>query len=194
VTATIEAPEMLDDYDVPSDDEGRNAWRVDCLGKAVWALEKSAILARRQEEIRKIAQAKIERWEAWERAEVAKFDRDRDFFEDSVAAYALQRRAEDPKRNKSLVTPFGTVATRDTSNTPKWVVDDAVFVPWLRENFPHLVTETPVFKADLKAVKAVIPAVDGDAFHPETGEAVPGVRVIPGGIHTILMLDLGGAS
>lgn len=191
MTAAIEVPDMLDDYDVPADDEGRKAWKVDSLSKATWALEKSADLARRQREIRAIAEAKIARWEAWAREEIAKFDRDRDFFEDSVAAYALERRAEDPKRNKSLVTPFGTVKTHE--GTGGWTVDQEVAIRWAEENRPEFVQTKKTFTLG-EAKKFFVITADGEVHDPVLGLLVEGIVPGPKQITTSVILDLGGSS
>lgn len=186
MTAPRDAPEL---YEVPEDPEGRKAWKVDCLGKATWALEKSADLARRQAEIRQVAQANIERWEAWERDEVAKLDRDRDFFEDSVAAFALERRAQDPKRNMSLVTPFGTVKTKE--GYAGWTVDADVVLAWAKKNRPEFVKQAPETFALSEAKKVFVVTKDGEVHDPVHGLLVEGITPGEKRITTTVTLDLG---
>lgn len=190
MTAGVDTLIVSDLYEPPEGDEGRKAWQVDCLGKATWALEKSAELARRQEEIRKVAQANIQRWHEWERAETAKFDRDRDFLEDAVADYALRRRAEDPKRNKTLVTPFGTVKTHES--TGKWVVDDVVAIAWARAHRPELVKEGAATFALGEAKKAFV-ITEAGVLDPVTGTLVEGLTPGEKRITTTLSLDLGAS-
>lgn len=198
MTAATEAPDIdTEDHEVPDTEEARETWTIDDLGKAAWAMAKNRELALRQAEIRRIADDKIARWVEWRDQQVASLQNGRtgrDFFEAHLTAYALRRRAEDEKRNKTLTLPFGTVSTKDTSKTPKWDIDEEALIPWLKENFPRLVTETTAEKVDVKAAKKTLPAVDGTAFHPSSGATVPGITVIPGGVSANITIDLGGAS
>ncbi len=182
----VDAPDLSDEYDAPDDDEGRAAWKVDCLGKANWAMERALTLAMRQQEIRDEASKHIARWEAWEKAQVARFDRDRDFFEDSVAAYALRMRAEDPKRNKTLVTPFGIVKTKESGGS--WEVDEAKAIAWAKAYRPEFVRSTETFT--LAEAKKVFVVVDGELHDPERGLLVEGITAPPKRITTTVTLDM----
>ncbi len=198
MTALADVPDIdTEDYEVPDAEEAREAWSIDSLGQAAWAMAKNRELALRQAEIRRIADDKIARWVAWRDREVAALQNGRtgrDFFEAHLAAYALRRRAEDEKRNKTLTLPFGTVSTKDTSKTPKWEVDEETLIPWLKERFPKLVVSTTTEKVDLKAAKTTFPSSGGEAWVGDSGETVPGITVTPGGVSASISLDLGGKS
>lgn len=183
MTATVEVPDLGDIYDVPGDDEGRKAWTVDSLAKATWAMQRARDLALRQKEIRDVANDRIEQLEAWAQAEVTKLDRDRDFFQDSVAAYALRLRAEDPKR-KSLVTPFGTVRTQERSGS--WTINGPAVLAWAKQHRPEFVKTEEQFC--LGEAKKAFVITEAGVLDPVTGTLVEGVT--PGETRITALVDI----
>lgn len=151
-------------------DEG---FKVDTEEKANWALRKLAKIEEQRQEDIALAEAEIQKIESWLEQKKEKHDRDTDYFQGLLAAYAQERRREDPKF-KSLKLPNGVVRFR--KQQPKYhYVDDRLLESLKAHGRDDLikVKESPD-KANLKKQFAV----NGDKlFNPDTGEALEGVTV-----------------
>jgi hypothetical protein len=186
VTAAL-VPVLPDLYDVPEDEEARKAWRIDGLGTATWAMEKALDVAMQQKEITEVVEQRVEQLKAWAAAEIEKLQGRRDFFEGALKHYALTMREQDPKRNKSVVTPFGTVAT--TVGREKWsVADETAALDALRGTRPELVV-TKESLALGEAKKVLESTDDGEVIDAETGLVVPGITVEVGPTTARVKLD-----
>lgn len=177
---------MPDLYEIPEDEEARKAWRVDGLGSATWAMEKALDVAMQQKEIADVAAERVERIQAWAAAEIEKLQGRRDFFEGALKHYALTMRDQDPKK-KSVVTPFGTVAT--AAGREKWsVADETAALNALRGTRPELVvTKESLALGEAKKVLEV--SDTGEVIDAVTGLVVPGIAVEVGPITAKVKLD-----
>lgn len=189
MTIIDETPDLFEnDYALPDGDEARSAWRINSLGEADWALSRARARALRQQGIRRLADAKIQRIQEWASAEIAKEQGSRDFFEGALKEYALRLRAEDPKR-KSLNLVGGVVKT--TEATGKWEVDEAMAIAWAEKNRPEFVSTKKSFTLG-DAKKVFIVDKDGQVIDPVIGMAVEGVKPGAKTINASVDLDLSG--
>jgi hypothetical protein len=188
VTALSESlAHAVDLRDVPESDELREAYRIDGPGSAAWAMRKLRDARTRQAEVRAVADAEIERVQAWADTEHAKYERDAAWFEGLLTRWALDCRAADP-RAKSVSTPYGTVTTRETAGA--WTVDDAAVLEWARGRRPELVQVRESLR--LADAKKALTVADGKILDPATGEVVPGIEVGPSRVTATV--KLAGAS
>jgi Bacteriophage Mu Gam like protein len=164
----------VDLRDVPESDELREAYRIDGPGSAAWAMRKLRDARIRQAEVRAVADAEIERVQAWADTEHAKHERDAAWFESILTRWALDCRAADP-RAKTVSTPYGTVTTRETAGA--WTVDDAVVLAWARASRPELVQVRESLR--LADAKRMLTVDAGKVIDADSGEVVPGIEVGP---------------
>lgn len=148
----------------------RERFRIDNDEQAVWAMRKLAAARTRLDEIAYIAEAEIQRIQAWAEHESREPLRDVDYFEGILVEYGMQQRAEG---RKSVSTPYGTIKSR--AGQAKWSVDADTFIEWAKQHRPDLVRvkEEPALSTMKEAL-----SINGDsAFDPDSGEVVPGVIV-----------------
>ena len=152
-----------------------------------WATERSRWLAnahRQRTELSRIHQAEIDRLELQlavlrERAtEIeAPLARKITYLEGALKAYALRERERTNGRSKSQKLMYATVSTSEKSGG--WEVDPEVAVEWAKAHRPDLVETTDKFLlAKAKAVPGWT-AEGSVVVDAETGEAIPGIHVLP---------------
>lgn len=147
---------------------------VDTDEKANWALRKIKQFKEQQKENNALADAEIEKINAWAKQENEKAQQSIDYFQGLIAAFALKKRETDPKF-KSMKLPNGRI--RFKKQQPKWNYDDEKVVKALKDaglqDFIK-VKESPS-KTDIKKAFDV---QDGKVVVPDTGEILDGVEVI----------------
>ena len=162
-------------YEFLEQEEGVNneGFKVTDEQKADWVLRKLRQVEEQQKEDIALAESEIEKIEAWLEQKKEKHDRDRDYFQGLLAAYAVERRHEDPKV-RSLKLPNGRL--RCKKQQPKFTYEDDRLVESLKAHGRDdliKVKEIPD-KENLKKQYTL----NGDKlFDPETGEALQGVTV-----------------
>lgn len=154
----------------PDPDSG---WLVDDDIKAAWAFRKLAEVETKVKTIEAVAQAETDRIVEWKKAQVAKHDRDLNFFRGQLEQYARREREHHGRR--SVVTPWGSVKSR-TNNPRIEVVDEGTYIDWARMNRPGTIVVTE--KPSLRAMNDVFILADGVVVD-DTGEQIPGLTVIP---------------
>jgi hypothetical protein len=176
MTAHEDLTEATDLYEAPEDPEAREAFRITGPGQATWAMRKLRDARAAQADVAAVAQAEIDRIQAWATAEHDRIEHNAGFFEGLLTRWALDLRAADP-RSKTVSTPYGEVRTRTVPG--KWDVhDEALVVAWARGSRPGLMQVRESLRlADAK--KALDVTDDGRVIDPETGEIVPGIEVGP---------------
>lgn len=168
----IDAP---DRYVLPEDEQERAAWRILNDDMATWAMRKLREAHRRREEIRRIAQAEIERIEMWADNVSRQPGRDIAYFEGLLGDYALRQRVETGDRRKSVSTPYGAIRT-SRSKAAVEIVSQEELVAWAEEFAPELVrVAKSVLVSDLR--KVVEATEEEKVVKPDTGEVVPGTAV-----------------
>jgi hypothetical protein len=175
MTAHEDLTEATDLYEAPEDPEAREAFRITGPGQATWAMRKLRDARAAQADVAAVAQAEIDRIQAWATAEHDRIEHNAGFFEGLLTRWALDLRAADP-RSKTVSTPYGAVVTRATRGT--WSVDPDAFLGWAKAARPDLVQT--IEKPRIGDAKKVL-AVDGigGVVDPDTGEQVPGIEVGP---------------
>ncbi|MFZ5852292.1 MAG: host-nuclease inhibitor Gam family protein [Actinomycetota bacterium] len=181
-----ENPVPLHDYDPdPPAEAGREHFRIADLAQAAWAMRKLRQAQARIDEVKAVADAEIERVQAWAEAAISGHAKDRAYFEGLLVDYALRCREENPKV-KSLALPGGRVATRESGGG--WTaVDMAALVAWAEARHPDLVEVRK--NVPLTAAKRALQAAGDVVVDPDSGEVVPGLAVGPKGITATVTLD-----
>ena len=149
------------------------SFKVDTDEKANWALRKIKQFQEQQKENTALAEAEIEKIDAWLKSENEKLQGDIDYFTSLVAEYAIKKREDDPKF-KSKKLPNGRMGFR--KQQPKFHYKDDLLVESLKKSGRTdliRVKETP----DKTAVKENF-VVQGDKLiDPDTGEVIEGVTI-----------------
>jgi hypothetical protein len=126
------------DDDSPDDYEPERAavmrFRIDNDGLAEWAMAHVAALDTQGEADKAAKQAYVDRITRHYAAAARRRAGQRAFFEAHLIEYARAFRDRDPKRNKTLHTPSGTV--RSTEHQPAAeIVNEAEVAAWVLEHF-----------------------------------------------------------
>jgi hypothetical protein len=146
-------------------------FRLEDDSAAAWAMRKLRAARLRMASNEQLAAEERFRIQQWLDQVQAPLEREVTYFEAILTHYALAVREEEGRKSVSL--PAGTVTTRP--GNPKWQVDDD-FVPWAKNNAPHLLrVKTEPALSEIK--KRLLPRDDGTAIDGATGEVVPGVSV-----------------
>lgn len=162
------------DLDDPTE---RERWQCDSDDKAAWCFRKLAAIRAEKDRIKAAADAEIARIEAWRTDATSSLAHDESFFVVQLIAYRHRLEAENPNLPKTYKLPTGSLARRRNPGQT-YIGDEAAFVAWAAEHCPGALTPKlgPVRGWDRAELE------DGESalVNPETGEIVPGVRVLPG--------------
>jgi phage host-nuclease inhibitor protein Gam len=162
--------EFLDDQEQVNSE----AFVIDTEEKANWALRKIRSLQEKKKDNVALAEAEISKIDAWLESVNEKVERDTEYFQSMLAAYAQKRRNEDPKF-KSLKLPQGKIAFR--KQQPKWEYDDAKLIQSLKSSGLEdliRIKEEP----DKTAIKKRLVISGEFAVNPESGELIDGITVL----------------
>jgi len=150
---------------------------VQSKDQAEWCLRQISRLKAKQSEIEELAQAEIEKINAWKKKETAKINDSISFFEELLKDFHRRTLEKDPKA-KTIRLPSGSLEARKMP--PEYRRDEEKLLPWVEQNRPDfLIVEKSVNWADLKKKLSF---ENGCAFDPITGEVVPGIEVIERGL------------
>lgn len=182
----LEQQEFLEAMQEQPEQE-RERFRVHDLESANWVLRKMAVLRKKEEEIKALAKAEVERILAWEVKELEAIRQREEFFTNLLAEYLYEQRKHDPKFKIS--TPYGKVSTR--KQPPKWEYpDDETLVKTLKEvglgNLIRIKEEPD--KAELKRIATVH---EGKVISPD-GAVIEGIRVVEQPEKIVVKLAEGG--
>lgn len=151
----------------------KESFQVTDDNAANWALRKIKQHQEQQKENNSLAESEIEKIKSWLSAENGQAQQSIDYFQGLLAAYALQKRDNDPKF-KSLKLPNGQLSFR--KQQPKWSLDKETIIQSLKDaDATNLikVTEEP----KLADIKKAFKVQDGKAINPETGEVIVGIVI-----------------
>jgi phage host-nuclease inhibitor protein Gam len=166
-------------YLLESEEQERSeGFVVDSLEKAEWCLRKLAKLAQEDAEDEAMAQREIERIQAWLEARKKPRQQSREFFEEHLRRFHQRLLEEDPKGNKTVKLPHGTLKARKLPD--KWEYDEQAIVEWAKVNARIeliRIKEEP----DKQAIKEYVKM---------TGEVIPGVTVTRQGIKFDVEVEL----
>lgn len=189
---TIEETPLLrdepDEWALPETDEERasGGFRLVSDRMLAWAMRKASDVRAERAQHEYTAQVEIDRVQRWHSRVDARLARDAEFFEAVIGDYARRVRAVDEDR-KTLSTPYGTVSTKTVRG--KWEVDQAAVVGWAKTAAPELVTTKVTESVAVADLKAALEVAEEGPVHPETGQVVPGVKVLPDDISVTVRLD-----
>jgi phage host-nuclease inhibitor protein Gam len=151
---------------------------VDSMEKAEWCMWKLAKLAQEDAEDEAMAQREIERIQAWLEARKKPRQQSREFFEEHLRQFHQRLLQDDPKGNKTVKLPHGTLKARKLPD--KWEYDDETIIEWAKANA----------RIELIRVKAEPDKQAIKQYVKETGEVPPGVTVTTQGIKFDVEVEL----
>jgi hypothetical protein len=162
----------------------KEAFVVDDLNKATWAMRKVRSVIVGLEANAEIAKAEKTRIDAWLENANKSLLTEREFWEGHLTFYLRKQRQEDDSV-KSISTPYGKITSRVTQ--PKWETMEEL-TDWLLNHNDSLVRiKYEVDKAELKKAYAV----DGvQVIDPKTGEVVPFIQITPSDISYKVEVEL----
>lgn len=152
-----------------AEEAGYQRFEIDDDGKAEWALKKI-----------KEAEAEILNWRSYYKDSLEKIERRQnsriDYLKHLLKRYFNGVPHHDTKTQSSYDLPSGKLIEKRPG--PKYETDDAVLVPWLKENGLTDFVKTEIKeKAAWGEFKKTV-TVAGENVVTEDGEIVPGVTVI----------------
>lgn len=159
-------------WDEGNTEQDRERFRIENDEQATWAMRKLTAARARLDEIAHIAEAEIQRIQAWAERESREPMRDVEYFEGVLTEYGITQRAEG---RKTVSTPYGSIKSR--MGQPKYTfLDKDQFIEWAKANHPDWVAvkEEPAL--------SVIKAATSEPVDPDTGEVIPGLTVDPASI------------
>lgn len=165
----------------------KEPFTVDNMEKANWCLLKLAKIRREQHEAQQLAQGQIERIQTWLGEQNAKADKEAERFEEMLRSYHQRELDANPKA-KTISLPHGVLKAR--LGQPRFEIMADTFLTWAKENRPELIRTKEEPKKDELKKLAVVNA--GKAIDPDTGEAIPGVTVLPAEVKYSVEVDANG--
>lgn len=184
---SVDISEALDAGIAPQDEAQRQAFVCDTPERADWALRKLAKIRGQQAEAQKLAGEQIARIRDWLEEQDAKADSEAERFEALLLQFHQRTLAADPKA-KTISLPHGTLKARQ--GQPKFEVMADTFLAWAKVNKPELVRVKEEAAKD--EIKKLAKVVGGKAVDPDTGEAMPGVTVLPPEMKYSVEVDVDG--
>lgn len=165
----------LDEYEV-QETPVKEAFHVDDLSKATWAMRKLRSVVAGLEANAEIAIAEKARIDAWLEDANKGLITEREFWETHLTTYLRKQRQADDSI-KTITTPYGKISSRVTQ--PKWDTMEEL-TDWLLANNDMLVRVK--YEVDKTLLKKTY-EVDGDkVVNPATGEVVPFIQITPSDI------------
>jgi len=163
-------PEIIETPEVETE-----GFAIDSDQKAEWALRKIREHKADANRMAMVCNAEIERYEQIKKEAADKCARDCAYLESLLYAYFLNVPHKATKTQESYKLPTGTL--KQKAREPEYVRSDAEIIAWLNDQgMKDFVEVKPSLKwADLKKV---ITANGETAIYPETGEIIPGVKVV----------------
>lgn len=174
----------LDEFEIEENPVVKEAFVVDDLNKATWAMRQLRAIVVQIEANVAIAEAEKERIEKWQEAVNKPLLTDRLYFETILTNYLRKEREKDPSK-KTISTPYGKVSSRTTQ--PKWDVEEQL-IEWLLNNNDALVRVK--YEVDKAELKKTYPTDGTKAVNPTTGEVIPFVTITPSDISYKVEVEL----
>ena len=173
----------IDEFETQETPE-REAFVVDDLTKATWAMRKLRSVVAGLEANAAIAKAEIERINLWLEEANKSLIQERAFFEAHLTAYLRKEREADPD-TKSITTPYGKITSRTTQ--PKWDTEEGL-VDWLMNHNDTLIRVK--YEVDKTELKKSFEIAGTQAIDPKTGEVVPFIQITPSDISYKVEVEL----
>ena len=173
----------IDEFETQETPE-REAFVVDDLSKATWAMRKLRSVVVGLEANAAIAKAEQERIALWLEEANKSLLQERAFFEGHLTAYLRKEREADPDK-KSITTPYGKITSRVTQ--PKWETLDEL-TDWLMNHNDSLIRIK--YEVDKTELKKTYEVAGDKVIDPKTGEVVPFIQIIPSDISYKVEVEL----
>ena len=173
----------IDEFETQETPE-REAFVVDDLTKATWAMRKLRSVVAGLEANAAIAKAEIERINLWLEEANKSLIQERAFFGAHLTAYLRKEREADPD-TKSITTPYGKITSRTTQ--PKWDTEEGL-VDWLMNHNDTLIRVK--YEVDKTELKKSFEIAGTQAIDPKTGEVVPFIQITPSDISYKVQVEL----
>ena len=163
-------PDIIDIPEIETD-----GFVIDNDQKAEWALRKIREHKADANRMAMVCNAEIERYERIRKEAEDKCARDCAYLESLLYAYFVTVPHKATKTQESYKLPTG--ALKQKFREPEYVRADAEILAWLNEQGMKDYVEV---KPSLKwaELKKVIAANGETAIYPETGEIIPGVKIV----------------
>ena len=155
----------------------KERFRVENKEQAEWCLRQISRLMREQDEIESTAQAEIEKITTWKNDQTESIQKSISFFENLLIDYHRQVLQKDPKA-KTIKLPSGRLEARKAQ--PEYLRDKETMLSWVEQNRPEFVITKK--ELDWAGLKKVLKYENGMGIDSDTGEAVPGLKVIERGM------------
>lgn len=168
-------PEDPDDFTI---DPVAEPFRIENDASAAWAMRK---LRRAQAEVQRVkhaAGAERLRLTHWEGDSLVAPNRDIEFFTAALVDYRHRLEAADPDLPKTYKVVGGSITRRKAPDKVE-VTDEQAFVTWALTNAPEALSAPTPLVSTLKG-DGYDTTADGEIVRLEFGDAVPGVRLVPG--------------
>lgn len=149
-------------------EEEVTGFKVENIESANWCFRKIRALNEQIAEINKLAEAEIDRINAWRKQENERAERAINYFEGLLTEYYIQLKAQDSKAKIS--TPYGKITSRKSK---KWLYkNEDETKKWLKDNgYIELIrVKEELDKTNLKKIFK-------DGIDSSTGEVVPGIAI-----------------
>jgi len=174
-----ELSELMEDLpeELPETPEQKERFRVKDKEQAEWCLRQISRLMREQEEIESTAQAEIKKITAWKNDQTESIQKSISFFEYLLIEYHQQILKENPKA-KTIKLPSGRLEARKAQ--PEFQRDVETMLSWVEQNRPEFVITKK--ELDWAGLKKILKYENSMGIDPDTGEAVPGLKVIERGM------------
>ena len=148
---------------------------IDTDQKAEWALGKIKEHRAEADRMAAVCDAEIERYGQIKQEAIDKAAKDSGYLEALLFAYFATVPHKATKTQETYKLPSGTL--KQKSREPDYVRDDAKIIEWLKEQeLKDYIKEEPSLKWG--ELKKSITANEEQAVYAETGEVIPGVKVV----------------
>lgn len=158
--------------------ESDEQWHVTDKKSATWAMWMLQGLKQELRENDEVFQQEIERVTSWRDREAEKLNRHVAFFEEKLTMWHFEQLEKDPKGNKSIKLPYGTLKSRTTQNQPARL-DDEALLEHLKSSgdAEYVLVKESVDWAEYKKTLDIV-RIDGmPIVVDENGAMVPGLAV-----------------
>lgn len=167
--------ELMDIEEIQSQEQ---KFEISDLNSLNWSFRKIAALKQQEKEIKQLADVERERINTWEQDSLNPIHNSISFFEGLVQAYHAKQLAEDPKKNKTISTPYGKSKTRRSSESVE-KQNEELLLEYVFENDLGEFIKSSVKWADLKKSLRIVEISGEKVIVDENGQIVPGVSVKP---------------
>ena len=170
--------ELLEVEDIQSFISGNSNNEITDLNSLNWAFRKIAALKQKEKEIKQLADVERHRINTWEKDELNPIHNSISFFEGLIQAYHSQQLELDPKKNKTISTPYGKSKTRKSSESVE-KQDEEQLIEYVVENKMDNFIKIALNWGDLKKSLKITEISGEKVVVDENGQLVPGVTVKP---------------